>query len=51
MTVYPLGTMLLPANRQTGMGKLIVAFCNFVNLYKNPLRMVIDAIFIIGGKG
>ena len=38
-------------DKQTDMRKLIVAFCNFVNMRKNHLRMLNDAIFSIGCKG
>jgi len=37
--------------KQTDMRKLVVAFCNFVNMLKNHLRMLMDAIFSIGCKG
>ena len=37
--------------KQTDMRKLKVGFSNFVNMHKNHLRMLIDAIFIIGCKG
>jgi len=36
--------------RQTGMRKLIVAFRNFVNMLKNHLRMLIDAISVLVAK-
>jgi hypothetical protein len=50
MKIHPLRAMS-PANRQTDTRKLIVAFCNFVNMHNNDLRILVDLIFIIGGKG
>jgi hypothetical protein len=37
MKIHPVGTELFAVNRWTDMTKLIVTFCNFVNVPKNVL--------------
>jgi hypothetical protein len=42
MKIFPIGTELFRADRQTDMTKLIVAFCNFANAPKNGMHKALS---------